>query len=84
MESYGFSQMVSSRSGKTLPSFRGGAHTVDHHSADRLLAGRTMLRDEIVVEIALTADEFAEMSAEFWGTRCGTFKSNTIILTKHK
>ena len=82
LASYSLSQEICSRSGKTLPRLVGGVQTVDHRSADRTIRGRTMLHDQIVAEVQITADEFAEISAEFWGIRCGTFKSNTVILTK--
>jgi len=84
MESYGFSQMIASRTGQTLPRFIGGAHTIDHPSRDRAIPARKMVHDQVVVEVEITSDEFAELTADFSGTRCGTFKSNTIILVKRR
>jgi hypothetical protein len=83
-KSYSITQVIDSRSGKSLGRAGGSAVVVDHPDPDRVIPARTMLHDEIVEEVKITADEFAEVSARFRGTRCGTFKSNTVILTKRR
>jgi hypothetical protein len=83
-KSYSITQVIDSRSGKSFGRATGSAVVVDHPDPDRVIPARTMLHDEIVEEVKITADEFAEVYARFRGTRCGIFKSNTVIVTKRK
>lgn len=73
-KSYSFTQVIDSRSGQSLGRAAGSAIVVDHPDRDRVIPARTMLHEQIVEEVRITADEFAEVSARFRGTRCGTFK----------
>jgi hypothetical protein len=83
-KSYSFTQVIDSRSGQSLGRATGSAIVVDHPDPDRVIPARTMLHEQIVEEVRITANEFAEVYARFRGTRCGTFKSNSVILTKRR
>ena len=83
-KSYSITQVIDSRSGKSLGRADGSVIVVDHPDPDRVIPARTMLHDQIVEDVRITADEFAEVYARFRGTRCGTFKSNSVILTRRR
>jgi len=84
LESYSVSQSVFPRHGRSLPRFVGGTHTSLHRGPDRAIEALTMVRDELTIEVEITDEEFAEISAKFWNSRYRVFRSNTVILTKRR
>ena len=84
LDSYSFSCDVINSSRKKLPSFRGSVVSSLHRDADRPIPARTIVRDEIETQIEATADDFVEVTAQFWGKDGKTLESNTVVLVKRR
>ena len=77
--------LISSRTGATLPRVEGSAAVMSHGPADRRIAPRTLVRDEIITtKIAAKKDEFVELTADFALARGRRFESNTVLLVKRR
>ena len=81
---YGLTTIIRSRTGKTLPRVEGSALVMSHGPADRGIAPRTLVRDEITTKVRAKAGEFVELTADFALARGRRFESNTVLLVKRR